>query len=43
MVASSKSEDVRMNICEAVENRIKELKESSAEILVEESSVVVQC
>jgi hypothetical protein len=43
MVASSKSEDARMDICRAVENRIKELKESSAEILVEESSVIVQC
>jgi len=43
MVASSKSEDARMDVCRAIENRIKELKESSAEILVEESSVIVQC
>jgi len=43
MVASSKSEDARMNICRAVENRIKELKESSTAILVEENPVIVQC
>ena len=43
MVASSKSEDARMNICRAVENRIRELKGSSAEILVEENSIIVQC
>jgi len=35
------SDDIRANIHETVENRVRELRESSAEISVEENSVVL--
>ncbi len=41
-VASSDSTNVRMSICKAVKNRIKELKEAPAEITIAEGLVVPQ-
>lgn len=40
---SSDSTNVRMSICKAVKNRIKELKEAPAEITINEDLVVPQC
>lgn len=40
-ISSSNSDDIRMRICKTVENRIKELGESSAAILVGENPAVL--
>jgi len=40
-ISSSNSDDIRTRICETVENRIKELGESSAAILVDENPAVI--
>ncbi len=40
-ISSSNSDDIRVKICETVENRIKELGESSAAILVDENQAVL--
>jgi len=40
-ISTSNSDEIRMRIHETVENRIKEIKESSATILVDESSAVL--
>ena len=41
MISSSNRDDVRMNIHRTVENRIKELRESSCALLVAENSTVL--
>ena len=41
MISSSNRDDVRMNIHRTVENRIKELRESSCPLLVAENSIVL--
>jgi hypothetical protein len=41
-ISPSNCDDVRMSICKTVENRIKELQESPAAILADESSAVLQ-
>ncbi len=41
MISSSNRDDVRMNIHRTVENRIKELRESSCTLLVAENSIVL--
>jgi hypothetical protein len=40
-ISSSNSDDTRMSIYKAVEDRIKELRESSVAVLVEENSTVL--
>jgi hypothetical protein len=40
-ISSSNSDDTRMSIYKAVEDRIKELRESSVPVLVEENSTVL--
>jgi hypothetical protein len=40
-ISSSDTKNIRMNICTTVDNRIKELKESSATMLVGEYSTVL--
>jgi hypothetical protein len=40
-IPASNSEDVKKSICRTVENRIKELRESSATQLVDENSTVL--
>jgi hypothetical protein len=37
------STDIRMSICKAVKNRIKELREAPAQIIIDEELVVPQC
>ena len=41
MISSSNRDDIRMNIHRTVENRIKELRESSCALLVAENSTVL--
>jgi len=41
-LSPSNCDDARMSICKTVENRIKELQESPAAILADESSAVLQ-
>jgi hypothetical protein len=40
---ASDSTDIRMSICKAVRNRIKELKEAPAQITIDEELVVPKC
>ena len=41
-ISSSDDDGLRMSICRTVENRIRELKESSVEIMVGENSALLQ-
>lgn len=41
-ISPSNKDDVRVSICKAVENRIKELQELPIAILVDENSAVIQ-
>jgi hypothetical protein len=40
-ISSSNTDDIRMSICRTIENRIKELRESSVAILADENSTVL--
>lgn len=40
-ISSTSNDDIRMNILKAVENRIRELRESSLEVQVDDASAVI--